>query len=68
MNGLIMLLFWERAKSKNGNCGGSFKPSDTYSEAGLVKPLLYDLFSNSDYKPRATIAAKEYLKNLISKA
>jgi len=34
---------------------------EIYSKAGLVKPLLYDLFAHSPYKPRTIAAAKAYL-------
>jgi len=48
---------------KTGTVQEVLTRNDTYSEAGLVKPLLYDLFSDNDYKPRSVSLAKEYLKN-----
>lgn len=35
---------------------------ESYSRAGLVKPMLYDLFSQSSYKPRDITSAKQYIK------
>lgn len=40
---------------------------ETYTEAGLVKPMLFELFSQSDYKPRNISTAKKYLNSLFSK-
>src|SRR5699024_5127292 len=40
----------------------------TYSEAGLVKPMLYQLFNHCDYKPRDIKAAQEYIRQLSFEA
>lgn len=36
-----------------------------YHEAGLVKPMLYDLFGESDFKPRSILEAKDILRKLL---
>src|SRR5690606_36122789 len=45
---------------KTGTVEEVLNQEETYSEAGLVKPMLFDLFSHSKYKPRDISTAKEY--------
>ena len=47
---------------KTGTVEEVLDKEDTYSEAGLVKPMLYDLFSQSNYRPRDIALAKQYIK------
>jgi len=47
---------------KTGTVEEVLNKEDTYSEAGLVKPMLYDLFAQSNYRPRDMALAKQYIK------
>ncbi|NLL19746.1 MAG: ABC transporter ATP-binding protein [Clostridia bacterium] len=40
---------------------------EIYRRAGLVKPMLYDLFARQDFKPRNMREAKEYLRKIANK-
>ncbi|MGI6679861.1 MAG: energy-coupling factor ABC transporter ATP-binding protein [Dehalobacterium sp.] len=53
---------------KSGTVEEVMNKDETYAEAELIKPMLYDLFAHSSYKPRSIPLAKEHLKNLDPKA
>ncbi|SDK90722.1 energy-coupling factor ABC transporter ATP-binding protein [Natronincola ferrireducens] len=46
---------------KSGTASEVLTKEETYLEAGLVKPMLYDLFQDSEYKPQNIREAKEHL-------
>lgn len=50
---------------KSGAVSEILTKNETYLEAGLVKPLLYDLFQDSKYKPKNIKEAKEHLSKKI---
>mgnify|MGYP001079249325 CR=1 FL=1 len=50
---------------KRGTASEVLNNDQTYLEAGLVKPMLYDLFQSYEYKPKNIKEAKAYLKKLV---
>lgn len=53
---------------KSGAASEVLTNDATYLEAGLVKPMLYDLFHDSECKPRTMKEAKDYLNKFVIKA
>jgi len=52
---------------KTGTVEEVLNHEEIYSKAGLTRPMLYDLFSHCNFKPRDVTKAKEYLKNFVFK-
>jgi cobalt/nickel transport system ATP-binding protein len=48
---------------KTGTTSEILTNEETYKEAGLVKPMLFDLFADEKEKPRSIEEAKKYLPN-----
>ncbi|NLC77657.1 MAG: ABC transporter ATP-binding protein [Clostridia bacterium] len=51
---------------KQGPTGEVLTDEDSYHRAGLVNPLLYDLFSHLEFKPKNAREAKEYLRSIAN--
>jgi len=53
---------------KSGPVSEILTDDDIYYDAGLVKPMLYELFKNKDIKPKNLEEARKYLNQLVFKA
>mgnify|MGYP001019029049 CR=1 FL=1 len=52
---------------KTGTASEVLTNEEVYKEAGLVKPMLFDLFEDVKFKPRSIIKAKKGLSSLFSR-